>query len=1339
MSLEGKIQVQADLVPTNDNPKQWVTTNKYVKGAPQVFNDIAALVAFHPKLMVLGMPAKVMGYPAFNSSTEFTLIVDPNSILDANNDSIVTVEDFLQYWEITNQKDVNVNKVVQYSKGLAGGARPTYPYTLGGESQWEAEGDQSKGYAWTRFRTDDIDTNVDGIYDNWSIPIPSGSLFLTGDYIENRFIRQAVSETIHVASGTLILDKVYIILNDTITVTGDTELEKQIGVDINGDVILTPSRKFTFKAGVTYVFNNGATARESLLAPVAAIGGLPNNLPVGWTDVVPGGTDQLWKITAQKSVYQQLKSAWVIQRVNESPDLIRFNDVANPHPDTIVDTSTAATTGSGGDTALIAEGWVSAYVDQDFMATREDLGGGTYSVWAVEKINQESGEYDDRVFKLFDVTLDNDDPILVAPTGNNPSDQGWTDGLQLEVDLLVNYVSVAVRYFDGTLKSAWTHPVPYTAKPTFSDIIRSDSGDNFKKDKLDVITPTEIRLTAELYKGHIKQWEVAGASIAYTWLKVYDDGAIVSVSPSDNPADDFYQLAAAGSYLDDQIVGIKPDGVTGKAVFRCTQVLTTPSQTLSFVTEYSVLDISDGKDARNLSVTATKQLVIYDTVNLVFNPLTVDLRAYQSNLPLGYAFKWFVGSVGAWTEITGAEAEYDLPTPNRLVITNTSLFAGDTTAESFQFAVTTHGSNPDSADYDTSFSDFISIEKSSSAAVGVDGEASLIALLDNESHTVVLDTSNNETPFAGEVGLGAKATTKLQVYEGLNPLVYGGGNDYTIAVSPNSGTTFFDFVANGDDVDIYVDTWLAGNVSEVCTITITYGTKTLTKKFSISTTKDAPGAVVLDLDSTNGYAFTPNERTTKTITANLYDTAVSDFIPQAAGYEYRFTSDNGTLGNLRDWSATRTIDIARSSVDTQMIIRCDVRPTAGAILRSRTVIIYDVVDGQRFILYADDVSAPTKPADTVTPSGNATWTTNATGAIWAVDGNERWPIATPTDVGKYDWSDVRKLVGEDGSQGNQGNFVFPMYLKSTLASTTVLSNGSAAYLFSLGWRAGVPSRSVAELQTHNIFVISRPYVGESVTFDGNGLPSTGGVAGTTWQQPTILSPKNPLAVNGIDGLKTESIYRKNTSETVPPTTPTGNNPVSWSTAPPTRVVGEHIWGSEGVKNSAGVLQGVWSTPVLWSGFDGEVGPQGAAVGLTNYWHNVKINLLNAWGSDNLATVSGVTHTVEVIVAAGGSGVNPGSFIYNISAFAHLYATNLGSAQWQYKVEGYRYLNSPRVLINQTIVAAVQTAFPMAIKVHTIGENFWKFVFTLQMTSGTAVLELDQFGMEVKRVPVSTPV
>lgn len=1125
MSLEGKIAIQADIVPNNDNPRMFTTDNKYVKGAPQVFKTITEMLVFHPARMTAGMPATILNYPKAGVITDFRLIAEPNAMLDANNDSIVTEDNFSQFWQVQTSLETSKTRVYQYSADGPGGGSPVYPYVSDQESNWKNTFDATQGHRWMRFRDDDVDANEDGIYDNWTIPISVNNIYASGDFIENRFKRQAVSATQHTGTGTLQVDKYYIIDVGQVRIQGDLSLNDIGAFGAITDTTLGTGRRFKYASANTYTFLNSAVVTETIPAPRRTINGLPNNEPSGWFDTIPVGSDQLWQITAQKSVYGQLKSEWIIKKIIENPDYIRYSNKPTPHPDTIAGINTPATSGSPGDTALIAEGWVSVYDNHSFIATRQDDPGvDLYTNWLVEKINEESGEYTDRVFKLFDLNLDSDSPFLVAPTLRDPTSEGWSDSILQETDTQINYVSEARKFFNGELKTSWSQPRPYTGKDTFSDIIDSDLGDAFKYDQLGSVMPSQITLKALLYKGLSELWQNSDVTISYTWKKVYDDGITVDIDPTSNPADDFYLLGANGSPGDadyaraDQRVVVKPGAVNGDAVFRCTQTISLPQgDDIVFEDEFSILDVTDGKDAKTLAVSADNDRIIWDSVNTVFSPTNIILRVYSSNIP-SPVYKWYVWNGASWDAITSGVGGYTI-SGNTLTVAASTIFIGDSTAEEKRYAVSTHTVNPDLADYEITFSDFITVVKLSAAGVGSPGADSLTGILSNEAHTILLDSTTG-SPVSGEITSSGKAKTTLQVYEGLTKLVYGVANDYTIGVASDNGDVTFAFAANGNDVDIYIDTWTANERSAVCTITITYGAIVFSKKFSVSSSQDAPGAVLLDIDSDKGFTFTPTDKSNKTLTAKLFDTALTGTqeisLPDAT---HTFRWNVAGVWSSQSSDNTRTITRSNILVSAQVIV--EVYKDA-VLFKSRTVNLADVNDGKIYRAWSDSVTKPSASQDLSNqdPTNGGIWPVTVSGVVWRLPSDTHWLTNTPVwaqdaeaSGGGFAWGAVYQLKGEKGDQGDSGNFFHPMYAVADPGPPALGAGGTSstlAEMLAAGWLSRPPSTGI-------IWRTERAWVGQGVTFNGAGDPSTLPVTGSLWSNPIRLSGKDGIGTNGTNG------------------------------------------------------------------------------------------------------------------------------------------------------------------------------------------------------------------------------
>lgn len=1144
MSTEGKIQIQADLVPTNLNPRMAVTSIEYIKGGPQVFADIAELVAFHPNRMKSGMPATVMNWPDTGTITDFRLSADPETLKDASNNSIVTEANFQEYWVVQSQTQKNTTRVNQYSPDGPGGGSPVFPYTLAEESNWDNIRDDSQGHKWMRFRDDDTDSNGDGIFDNWSVPIPISGIFTTGDFVDSRFKRQAVSTSTHSSTGTMTADKYYVIQTGSVQINGDLSLNDIGYFGTDTQIVLVKGRIFKFAAANTYTFFDSATLIETIPVPPRTIDGNTNDEPVGWSDTEPVGTDQLWEIQGQKSVYGRLKSNWVLRKIIEDPNYVRYSNSPSPHPDTLAGVNTPAGTGTPEDTALESAGWSKTFAGQSFMATREDdPGADLYTSWLVRKINEESGEYTERVFKLFDSNLDLSDPILAAPTNRDASTEGWSDTPQEETSTQINYVSEARKFFNGELKTTWSNPVPYTGKDVYIDYIDASPADNFKHDDAGAVTPATITLTSRLYKGLKNLSEDATVAITYVWTRVYNGGSVDTTIAGSNSADSFYYEAATGGapgpgeHRDGARLVVKPDAVDGQAVFRCTQTLVmAQGDDLVFTQEFTVVDVSDGVDAVGFAITADNSRTIYDSTNLVFVPAQIVLRAYWSNLTP--TLKWYRKITGVWTEIVNG-VTYTI-SGNTCTFNAADLLTADGSAEELYFAVSTHTTNPDAADQITTFSDFITVVKLSSAGVGSPGENSISAILANESHTVVLD-SDTTTPSSGEIGGDGRARTRVELFDGITRKTY--GTDWTVALaSDNADVTFaqrfFDAdgsgggAASATDGEIYISAWNAGARSARCTLTITYGARTIVKEFSVASTLDAPGAILLDIDSDKGYVFTPTDKTDKTFTARLYDSARTgdQLIPLPdATYEFRWN-----VAGV--WS---TLSTANTRIITQadILISATVAVEAykdGVVYRSRLITITDVNDGKFYRAWTDNATKPDATQDLAAqdPTNGAIWPVVVNGVTWRLPSDAHWATAVPTFAqdatvaeGVYSWGAVYQLKGETGSQGPNGNFFHSMYYAKTPVDAG--DPNDAAYTTPPAYGAGGTSSTLAEMKAAGwvsalptsgvIWQSKRFWSGDEVTFDALMDPSTSPVIGSIWTPRVRVSGKDGAPGDSITG------------------------------------------------------------------------------------------------------------------------------------------------------------------------------------------------------------------------------
>jgi hypothetical protein len=1102
--LKGLIQKSSGMVPRNLNPRSWIARQRDIQGGYHQYPYLKAndegwagdpnfppsktqpgLLDLYPEKMVLKMKAVVANYPQSGTATEFILDrrpVEENGEFPFNLSDENSPAFWKKFWNVWGTVTSSSTRVYQYASNAMGGGAPPYPYeeNVAWEVNWKDENVASDGNKWYRFRTDDEFEVVESvkIY-NWTRPIAIGSGIESGDYIDKRFRRQNIDETVKDSSQSLTQGKSYRVFSGIITY----------------DSIAYETGRIFVCSQVTS-FSGDGTVREVVPVPPRSVNGLPNNEPEGWFDNISdlSGTAMLWMIEAHKSIYGQLKeTGWIgPKRITEDPSFLRYGKRATPNPNEIVNNKVsgnglttwnplteAATIGSTYDVELIANGWDTAHDGNHmFIAYRSPDGFGGYTLWIVEKVGEESGEFTDRVFKLFDINLDYDNAFLAPPINSDASLDGWSDVLLPESGTKINYISEARKFFDGTLKTLWSRPVPYTGQSVFNDVIVSDFGDDFKYDKDGNVTPDLITLTAKLFRGITRLWEQPGITILFDWKKVYDNGQIINISPSSNQADAFHLISSSGSagqpgyFFADQRIGIRPDAVTGKAVFRCTMTLVMEQgDNIIFTEEFSVLDVTDGIDAKNLSIHADNQLFVYDSSNTTFVPLNIVLRAYQSNIP-NPTFYWYKWTGVNWSLITSGIGGYII-VGNTLSIATSVEFEANATAQEIRYAVSTHSNNPDSADYDATFSDYVSIGKISAIGVGAPGEDAMIAILDNESHTVVLDEMSG-IPQSGEIGLSGKAITRLQLWDGNIKRIY--NSDYTISLTSSSSQVQFATSPMGNDVSIYVSGWSNPGTpirSAVCTIEIVYGSVVIYKKFSVASTLDAIGAMILDIDSNRGFTFLPSDSSNKILTANFYHSGVGNQpitlvngVPIKYKWEALFgqatpiISSPNTTQIISYHENNRVIEITPGMVSNQLSLRCyAVIGNDLSTVRSRTISISDIPDGTMQRLYWHGESQPAKPTGAYLShpvSGDGAWVRTINSSF----ANSIWASDKPVDAPLSEWSNPYRIKGERGFQGQTGDRIVRIYLDSEShpgqpSPNDVPKAGSVNY--PTGWTLTIPA------------------------------------------------------------------------------------------------------------------------------------------------------------------------------------------------------------------------------------------------------------------------------------------
>lgn len=185
--------------------------------------------------------------------------------------------------------------------------------------------------------------------------------------------------------------------------------------------------------------------------------------------------------------------------------------------------------------------------------------------------------------------------------------------------------------------------------------------------------------------------------------------------------------------------------------------------------------------------------------------------------------------------------------------------------------------------------------------------------------------------------------------------------------------------------------------------------------------------------------------------------------------------------------------------------------------------------------------------------------------------------ASGTDLGKVYITDIHMFAlemdgatGATGSQGPQGSTGAtgaqgPQGAKGDKGDTGATgAQGPAGNSVNVQWSKDGSTNWHASFQTGDIFM--RQQV--------NGV--WGGAI-------------RAVGEDGADGTDGDYISMKFIVQDTKPGTPTGNNPGSWSDAPP---VGSPLWMTKGTMNASGQLQGTWSNPVR---LDGTINPNLFAV------------------------------------------------------------------------------------------------------------------------------------------------
>jgi hypothetical protein len=366
-----------------------------------------------------------------------------------------------------------------------------------------------------------------------------------------------------------------------------------------------------------------------------------------------------------------------------------------------------------------------------------------------------------------------------------------------------------------------------------------------------------------------------------------------------------------------------------------------------------------------------------------------------------------------------------------------------------------------------------------------------------------------------------------------------------------------------------VNSWQTGALSTVAEITVKYGGVEYKKLFTISAVKDAPGAIVLDIDCAEGLSFTPTNRSVnKTLAAKLYNsdgTPPNDLIPSAQ-YEYAKWYKNGTLitsnsGGVVSGYNTANLVINRNAVAGAAQFRCEVK--WGDYIRSRTVLVNDVTDGRTKTIYTENenVTAYHKPPDSVavndagsfvnvtTGATSATWSvtyggvtviwkTSSANAVFSAQGQEKDAKHPTTGINYFDWRDPVKIKGEKGVQGDSG-MVYYMFKQN--GTTVPAPNASISAMKADGWKEPKDMPNEPVYMTAAVFRIINEGTGKNVDVNGKLLDSAAPI--DPW-----ATPKN---LTGTDGKTVVRMYKANNTNSPTGTLRTINQNIAngWGLAP----------------------------------------------------------------------------------------------------------------------------------------------------------------------------------------------
>ncbi len=345
---------------------------------------------------------------------------------------------------------------------------------------------------------------------------------------------------------------------------------KRSGVNANWSIPIRIGSNFEEGQYIDNIYRWVLKTDPMPATPVFESGGKLNNEPTGWDDTPSNypsphsdyasaiATHDLWKTSAVKGVYGDLKGPWDQPlKVSADPNLVQYG---------------VPSSGDSNPTDNPTE-WHDEFLLTDtHQATRSDLGGGNYSPWAIQKITNEAGRFKDFVFKAFplgtppgqaDIPTDKEPYGKAAP--NNANDTPPIPGENEAV-----YVSQAEKFNNGELidPPGWSAWRRWDGQDTIQAVIRFVESSYFRRDIDNNISPAQITLIVDLYRGK----DLISGGTTFNWYR-----GSVSV-PN--------QLTETSNTL-----VVTPADVTDFQVF--TAVVTFEGQT--YEDNITLLDLTDGR------------------------------------------------------------------------------------------------------------------------------------------------------------------------------------------------------------------------------------------------------------------------------------------------------------------------------------------------------------------------------------------------------------------------------------------------------------------------------------------------------------------------------------------------------------------------------------------------------------------------------------------------------------------------------------------------------------------------------------------------------------------------